>query len=187
RPRTSLRPNDFGRMSGTHVDACRELWRPLFVHPAGTGGSFTESLLASVAILAFLAALVGGSRGPLVAPRADTRFDISLVVPAQERFLVLRVRPVTFPAARRAAIRPASEATDADAVPLAKRSHHATRIFTNPIHRSGQHDVERRSAVALTASRPAWTSEILTELRLRGKRWCGAQDLNLHGLAATGS
>jgi hypothetical protein len=32
--------------------------------------SFTESLLASVAILEFLAALVGGSRGPLVAAYA---------------------------------------------------------------------------------------------------------------------
>ena len=99
--------------------------------------SFAESLLVSVAILALLAALVGGGRGELVTPHADARFDISLVVPAQERFLVLRVRPVAFPAARRAALRPASEATDADAVLLAKRSHHTTRILAAPAHRSG--------------------------------------------------
>jgi len=98
--------------------------------------SFAESLLVSVAILALLAALVGGGRGELMAPHADARFDISLVVPAQERFLVLRVRPVAFPAARRAALRPASEATDADAVLLAKRSHHTTRILATPAHRS---------------------------------------------------
>src|SRR5450759_3720204 len=99
--------------------------------------SFAESLLVSVAILALLAALVGGGRGELMAPHADARFDISLVVPAQERFLVLRVRPVAFPAARRAALRPAAEATDADAVLLAKRSHHTTRILAAPAHRSG--------------------------------------------------
>ena len=90
-----------------------------------------------MAILALLAALVGGGRGELMAPHADARFDISLVVPAQERFLVLRVRPVAFPAARRGALRPASEATDADAVLLAKRSHHTTRILAAPAHRSG--------------------------------------------------
>ena len=45
--------------------------------------SLAESLLASVAILALLAALVGGGRRPLVAPHADARFHVSLVVPAQ--------------------------------------------------------------------------------------------------------
>jgi hypothetical protein len=100
--------------------------------------SLTEALLVSVAILALLAALVGGSRGSLVAPHADARFDISLVVPAQERFLVLRVRSVAFPAACRAALRPASEATDADAVLLAKRSHHTIRNLASPAHRSAR-------------------------------------------------
>jgi len=98
--------------------------------------SLTEALLVSVPILALLAAFVSSSCGELVTPHADARFDISLVVPAQERFLVLRVRPVAFPAACRAALRPASEATDADAVLLAKRSHHTTRILATPVHRS---------------------------------------------------
>ena len=88
-------------------------------------------------ILALLASLVGGSRGPLVAAHADARFDISLIVPAQERFLVLRMHPVASPAACRAALRPAVTATDADAVLLAKRSHHTTRILAAPAHRSG--------------------------------------------------
>jgi len=63
-------------------------------------------------------------------------FDISLVVPAQEQFLILRVRPVAFLAARRTAHGPASEATDTDVVPLAKRSHHSTRILATAAHRS---------------------------------------------------
>jgi hypothetical protein len=100
--------------------------------------SFTEPLLVIVAILALLAAFVSGSSGSLVAPHADARFDISLVVPTQERFLILRVRPVAFPAACRAALGPASEATDADAVLLAKRSHHSTRILATCAHRSGR-------------------------------------------------
>jgi hypothetical protein len=73
--------------------------------------SLAESLLVSMAILAPLAALVGGSRGSLVAPNADTGFDISLVVPAQERFLILRVRLVAFHAARRFALCPTTETT----------------------------------------------------------------------------
>ena len=72
----------------------------------------------------------------LLAPHADARFDIPLVVPPQERFLVLRVRPIALSAARRAALRPASEATDADAVLLAKRSHHATGILATVVHES---------------------------------------------------
>ncbi len=96
--------------------------------------SLAESLLASMAILALLAALVGASRGSLMAPHANARFDIALVVPAEERFLILRVRPVAFPAACRAALSPASEATDTDAVPLAKRSHHSTRILAAAAH-----------------------------------------------------
>jgi len=55
--------------------------------------SLTESLLFSVAILA-------------VAPHADARFHISLVVPAQERFLEFCVRSVAFHAARCVAFRP---------------------------------------------------------------------------------
>jgi hypothetical protein len=58
-----------------------------------------------MAILALLAALVGASRGSLMAPHANARFDIALVVPAEERFLILRVLPVAFPAACRAAPR----------------------------------------------------------------------------------
>jgi hypothetical protein len=88
-------------------------------------------------ILACLAAFVGGSPGALVAPHADARFDIPLVVPTQERFLILRVSLIAFAAACRAALRPASKATDADAVFLAKRSHHATRILALSAHWSG--------------------------------------------------
>lgn len=99
--------------------------------------SFAESLLASVAILALLAALVRGSPRALMAPHANARLDVSLVVPAQKRFLVLRACPIAFHAARRVALRPASEATDADAVLLAKRSHHAIRNLASPAHRSG--------------------------------------------------
>jgi hypothetical protein len=89
-----------------------------------------------MASLAHLAAFVSGSRGSFVAPNANAGFDISRVVPPQERFLILRVRPVAFPAACRAALSPASEATDADAVLLAKRSHHSTRILATAAHRS---------------------------------------------------
>jgi hypothetical protein len=87
-----------------------------------------------VAILALLAAFVSGSPGTLVAPHADACFDIPLVVPAQEGFLVFRVRLVAFPAACRVALRPASETTDADSVLLAKRSHHATGILATVVH-----------------------------------------------------
>ena len=96
--------------------------------------SLAESLLASMAILALLAALVGASRGSLATAHADARFNVSLIVPAQERFLILRVRLVAFPAACRAALSPASEATDTDTVPLAKRSHHSTRILAAAAH-----------------------------------------------------
>jgi hypothetical protein len=41
-----------------------------------------------MAILALLTALVGGSRGSLVAPNADARLDIALVVPTKVRFLL---------------------------------------------------------------------------------------------------
>jgi hypothetical protein len=89
-----------------------------------------------MAILALLAALVGASRGSLVASHANARLDIALVVPTQVRFLVLRVRPVAFLAACRTADSPASEASDANAVLLAKRSHHSTRILATAAHRS---------------------------------------------------
>src|SRR5260370_18415 len=79
--------------------------------------------------------LVRVARG-LVAPNADARLDIALVVPTQVRFLVLRMRPVSFPAACRTAHSPASEATDANAALLAKRSHHSTRILATAAHRS---------------------------------------------------
>jgi hypothetical protein len=100
--------------------------------------SFTESLLVSVAILALLAALVGGGRGELVAPHTDARFDVSLVVPAQSQLLCLRVRPIAFPATRLAALRPAPEASGADAVLPTKRSHHANRVLVTPAHGSGR-------------------------------------------------
>jgi hypothetical protein len=87
-----------------------------------------------MAVLASLAALVGGCPGALMTPHTNSRFDISFVVSAQERFLVLRVRPIAFHAARRVAIHPVSEATDANAVLLAKRSHHPTRIFATAVH-----------------------------------------------------
>jgi hypothetical protein len=125
--------------------------------------SFAESLLVSVATLALLAPLVGGGRGELVAPHADPRFDVSLVVPAQERFLVLCVRPVAFPAARRAALRPASEATDADAVLLAKRTHHTARVLATPAHRSG----DSMSVIAILQQqsfRPAANSPAFIDL-----------------------
>jgi hypothetical protein len=51
-----------------------------------------------------------------MAPHADAGCDISLVVPAQSHLLCLRVCPVAFPAACRAALDPAPEATGADAV-----------------------------------------------------------------------
>jgi hypothetical protein len=89
--------------------------------------SLGESLPVSMAILALLAALVSGSRRSLVAPDANACFDIALVVPTQVRFLVLRVRSVAFHAAYCTALDPASEATDADAVLLAKRSHHSAK------------------------------------------------------------
>jgi hypothetical protein len=89
-----------------------------------------------VAISALLAAFVGGSAGALGAPHTDTRFYVALIVPTQERFLVLRVRLVAFTAARRAALRPAPEATNADAVLLAKRPHHATRILATVVRES---------------------------------------------------
>jgi hypothetical protein len=98
--------------------------------------SLAQSLLVSVVGLALLAALVSGSRGPLVAPDANARFDITLVVPAHERFLIPRVCLVAFHATRRAALCPASEATDADAAHLAKRPHHSTRILATATHRS---------------------------------------------------
>ena len=85
-------------------------------------------------ILALLAAFVRGSPGSLVAPHADARFDIPLIVPAHEGFLILRVSLVAFAAACRAALRPAPEATDADAVLLAKRSHHSARILAARAH-----------------------------------------------------
>jgi hypothetical protein len=105
---------------------------PLSLRVASLG----ESSPASMAILALLAALVGGSRRSLVTSHADARFNVSLIVPPQERFLIPRVRPVAFPAACRAAHSPASVATDADAVPLAKRSHHSSRILATATHRS---------------------------------------------------
>jgi hypothetical protein len=89
-----------------------------------------------MAILALLAAFVSGSRGSFVAPHANACIDISLVVPTQERFLVLRVRPVAFRAASRATLCPTSEASHANAVPLAKRSHPSTRILAAAAHRS---------------------------------------------------
>jgi hypothetical protein len=70
------------------------------------------ALLVGVAVLARLAAFVSSSPGSLVATDADARFDIPLIVPSQERFLILRACPITFTAAGRAALRPASEATD---------------------------------------------------------------------------
>ena len=97
-----------------------------------------EALLVSVPILALLAAFVSGSPGALVAPHTDPRFDIPLVVSAQERFLVLRVCLIAFFAACGVALRPATEATDADAVLLAKRSHHATGILAARGHLSGR-------------------------------------------------
>jgi hypothetical protein len=89
-----------------------------------------------MAVLALRTALVSGSPGALVAPDADARFDIPLVVPAQEGFLVLRMCPIAFPAACRTALRPASETTDADAVLLAKRTHHSTQSLVTAVHRS---------------------------------------------------
>jgi hypothetical protein len=100
--------------------------------------SFTEPLLVIVAILALLAAFVSGSSGALVAAHTDCRFDISLVVPTKERFLILRMCLIAFPAACRAALGPASAATDADAVLPAKCSHHASRILATCAHRSGR-------------------------------------------------
>ena len=52
------------------------------------GPSFTESLPSSVVGFALPASLVGRSRGSLMAPHADTCFDISLVIPPRERFLI---------------------------------------------------------------------------------------------------
>jgi hypothetical protein len=100
------------------------------------GVSLVEPLLVSMAILAPLAALVGRSRGSLVAPHADTRLNVSLVVPTQVRFLVLRVRPIAFHAASRATLGPTSEASHANAVFFAKRSYHSTRILATAAHRS---------------------------------------------------
>ena len=75
--------------------------------------SFAQSLLVGVPILTLLAPFVGGSSGSLVAPHADARFDIPLIVPALSRLLVLRVCLIAFPAACCVALRPSSEPDDA--------------------------------------------------------------------------
>ena len=80
------------------------------------------------------APFVSGSPGSLVAPHADARFDIPLIVPALSHLLVLRVCLVAFQAARRVPFRPASEATHADAVLLAKHSHHRSRVLAARAH-----------------------------------------------------
>ncbi len=78
-------------------------------------------------ILILLTTLVAGGSGSLVVPHADSCFDIAFVVPTPVKFLVFRVRPVAFLAARGAVTRPIPEASDADAVLLAKRSHYTAR------------------------------------------------------------
>ena len=85
-------------------------------------------------ILTLLAPFVGGSPGALVAPHADSRFDIPLIVPALSRLLVLRMCLIALPAACRAPLRPAPEATDADTMLLAKRSHHSARVLAARAH-----------------------------------------------------
>ena len=69
-----------------------------------------------------------------MAPHADARFDIPLIVPALSHLLVLRVCLVAFLAARRVSFRPAPEATDADTMLLAKRSHHSARVLAARAH-----------------------------------------------------
>jgi hypothetical protein len=107
--------------------------------------------------LAPLAALVRRGRGPLVAPHADARFDIPLVVPAHEGFLILRVSLIAFAAACRAALRPASKATDADAMFLAKCPRHTARIFATGGHRSSKSydNNARRQLLSLEIRVPA--------------------------------
>ena len=96
-----------------------------------------------MAILALLAAFICGGCRSLVSPHANAGLDIALVVPTQVGFLVLRVCPVAFHAACRTAHSPASEATDADAAPLAKRSYHATRILAAAAHQSNTSQLAR--------------------------------------------
>jgi hypothetical protein len=87
------------------------------------------SLPGSVVCLALRASLVGRSRGSLMASDADTCFDIPLVIPPRARCLILRMRPIAFLTSCCTAYRPMAAASDADAVFLAKRPHHSTRII----------------------------------------------------------
>jgi hypothetical protein len=104
--------------------------------------------------LALLTALVGRSRGSLVASDTKVSFDISLIVATRERFLILRVRLIAFYAARRTAIRPMSEASDVDAMFLTERSHHSTRILATAAHRSSTSYNALDSQQASQATKP---------------------------------
>ena len=91
------------------------------------------SLPSSVVGLALRASLVGRSRGSLVAPDADTCFDISFVIPPRAGFLILRMRPDAFLTPCCTAYSPMMATSDADAMLLAKRPHHSTRILATPV------------------------------------------------------
>ena len=93
------------------------------------------SLPGSVVCLALRASLVGRSRGSLMAPDADTCFDIPVVIPPRARFLILRMRPDAFLTSCCTAYSPIAAAIDADTMFLAKRPHHSTRSFATPVRR----------------------------------------------------
>jgi hypothetical protein len=69
-----------------------------------------------------------------MAPHTNSGFDISLVVSAQECFLVLRVRQIAFLASCGAALRPALATTYTDTMLFAKGSYQTARIVAACAH-----------------------------------------------------